>query len=198
MLLVPFSGMGCSATSMYKKAATIGLDLVGDAIDDHEVEQESQVLLGQPAAAADQRHGQPLRVLLDLQTRREVRVYPIRGALLGHGRWVLEVDGGRIAAVSKAKVNPELGKDALKATALDKLVAGKSPAEIQRIEIVGEHYFRKSPRVLRNMPAGNLLRVYDVTSFTDVLGARLLVLEFDAADRCRELRFVGIPATRTR
>lgn len=187
---------GCSAASVYKKAAMVGIDFVGDAIDEDQVQKESQALLNQPIAAADQRYGRPLNVFVDLQTQREVRVYPVDKDLLGNGRWVVEAQDGQVAAVSKAKINPSLGEDAVKATALDQLVTGKTAAEIAELAVLDKLLFSKPPRVLRFVPAGNLLRIYDVTGFTDLTGARFVVLEFDDRDRCKALKFVGVPAER--
>lgn len=188
---------GCTATSMYKKAATIGVEIVGDELAEAAVEKEASALLGKPTAAADQRYGRPIRVMVDLRSQREVRVYPVDGDMLGNSRWVLESAGGRIDAISKAKVNPHLGKDAVKSAALDTLVEGKTPAEIERLEVVGRMLFNKPPRVLRSVPGGELIRVYDTTSHADFLGSRLVVLEFDRADRCTSIRFVGVPAARS-
>lgn len=72
----------------------------------------------------------------------------------------------------------------------DKLV-GKTAAEIGRDE-----KYRSPLFMLRQRATGNLVRVYDVSKFTDRLGARYCVMRFDAADRCESVPIPGVAASK--
>jgi hypothetical protein len=99
LLIAPLFLTGCSASSVYKKAAKIGLEMVGEAVTEDRVQTESSQLLGRPTGEADRRFGNPRGVFVDVASGREVRVYSVKDDLLGQKRWVIESIGGRADAL---------------------------------------------------------------------------------------------------
>ena len=195
LVLLPVSFLvfaGCSATSVYKKAAKIGLELVGDAVAEDEAQTEFNQIAGRGAADADRRFGQPRGVFRDDASGREVRVYDAKD-LLGKKRWVVELANGRVDALSQAEVNPDLGKDKAKALMLESALKGKTPEEVRETPVMDKLIFKTQPRSLKRVPSGELVQVYNVTSALDITGSRFLVLGYDAAGRCEAVRYVGTP-----
>ena len=184
---------GCSTTSLCKKVATIGLDLVGDAVVASEIDNESKLLVGKKAQDADQRFGPPRGVYTDLQSQREVRLYNVDGDLLGTKRWVIELAGGRIDGISQAQENPDIGKDHAEALVLKTRLQGMTAQQVESTEVLGKLIFDSEPRRFRRVPTNELVYVYDVTSFLDVTGSRFVVLDFDSGGHCRKVRFLGMP-----
>lgn len=189
--VVPASG--CSATSVYKKVATIGLEMVGDAVEGDKQQNESSQIIGHSPADADRRYGTPTGVYRDMATGREVRVYPVKDDLLGKKRWVLEVERDRVDALSLAEENPDVGKDKAKALLLEGKLRGKTPEEVRATPVLDKLMFDSQPRRLKRVPTGELIEVYNVTSFLDITGSRYIVIGFDSADRCESVRYVGMP-----
>jgi hypothetical protein len=185
-LVVVGLGTGCNP---YKKAIKIGMKVVGDTVNEVDVSEHAKRLVGQPPAAADAAFGTRIRTLEEVTTHREMMTYPVKNDVLGMFRWIVEVQNGRIAALAKAQNNPDGGKDIIEKTALKQLLVGKTPEELQ-----SKDKFKKLILVLRDRAGGNLIRVYDVSGFKDLMGAVYCVLEFDSADRCKDIRLVGVPA----
>ena len=186
-LVVVGLGTGCNP---YKKAIKIGMKVVGDTVNEVDVSEQAKKLVGQPVAAADAAFGTRIRTLEEVTTHREMMTYPVKNDVLGMFRWIVEVENGRIVALAKAQNDPGGGKDVVKKTAMKEMLTGKSPQELQTKE-----KFKKLVLVLRDRANGNLVRVYDVSGFTDLMGAVYCVLEFDSADRCKDVRLVGVPAS---
>jgi hypothetical protein len=130
---------------------------------------------------------------MDVATGREVRVYGVKDDPLGQKRWVVESSGGRADALSLVEINPDLGKDQVKALLLQDWLRGLNPDQVRSTPVADRLIFGSRPRDLRRMPGGELVQVYNVTSFLDVTGTRFIVIGYDAARRCQEIRFVGAP-----
>lgn len=194
-VLLAVSGLaaGCSTTSIYKKTATVGLELVGDCIAEDAAYKEYEQLLGRSAADVDQRFGSPRNVFREVSTGREIRTYDVAGDVLGNGRWVVELANGRVDALSRAQLNPDVGKDQAKALLLQERLRGLTPEQVRATPVAGRFIFDAAPRTLKRVPGGELVQVYNVTSFLDLTGARFIVVDYDAAGRCHEVRYVGTP-----
>ena len=178
---------GCSP---YSTVAQLGIKVIGDAVDDADVSEHGGRLIGQPATAADAEFGRRLRTMVEVRGDREMSTYPVKDDLLSKYRWVVEAKNGRIVALSKMQNDPDGGKDVLKKMVLKEMVIGKTPREIG-----SKDYFKRLILTLRDRDTGTPLRVYDVSSIVDFMGARDCVLEFDAEDKCRSIWLVGIPAS---
>jgi len=180
---------GCIMTDVYSKGAKIAFKLVGDAVQESDVDQHAKKLMGQPLAQADAALGTPMEQFEELRTKRQVVVYPVSGDVLSRYGWVIESQQDRIVAVSKVhKENPS-GMAVVKKLMLQDKLVGKTAAEIGRDE-----KYRNPLFILRQRATGNLVRVYDVSKFTDLLGARYCVMRFDSADRCESVRILGVAA----
>ena len=178
---------GCSP---YSTIAKLGIKVVGDAVNDADVTEHGNKLLGQPVASADAEFGRRLRTMEEIRSRREMITYPVKDDLLGAYRWVVEAESGKIVALAKMQNDPDGGKDVVEKLVLKEMVIGKTPQEVS-----SEDYFKNLILILRDRANGNMLRVYDVSSMLDFMGARDCVLEFDAEDKCRSIWLVGIPAS---
>lgn len=182
---------GCSGSfNPWSKVAKVGVQLVGDAIQEADVDEHAKVLIGQPLTKADAEFGQRIEDYADTNSPRHILTYPVKGDVLDDYRWIVEAENDQIVALSKAKFDPDGGKDLIKKAFLREKAEGKSPQELQ------EHStFEKLVLTLRRKSTGHLVRVYDTSKVTDLLGSKYCVLEFDANDRCTDLRLVGVPAS---
>jgi uncharacterized protein YegP (UPF0339 family) len=176
-------GTGCTT------AIKIGAKVVGDTVNEVDVDAKSKKLVGQPVQAADTEFGPRIAAFAETGGNRELMTYPVEADVLSQFRWVVEAENGKIVAVAKAKNNPDGAKSIIKKALLEEKVMGKSPAEIG-----ANDHFKKLILTLRNLSTNNLVRVYDVHGLVDLLGARYCVLEFDVTDKCIGIRLVGVPA----
>ncbi len=180
---------GCS--NPLKTVTKIGIKLVGDATHEIDTERYAKQLLGQPADRADATLGPAIERFSDIHGPREAAVYRVEHDLLDKFRWVVEFQRDEIVALSKVQFDPGGGKDIIKKTLLRELLIGKTPSEVE-----DRRRFGTPELVLRSRSSGNLVRVYDVSKVTDLLGSRYCVLRFDRYERCEDIRLVGVPATR--
>jgi hypothetical protein len=178
---------GCSP---YSSVAKIGIKVVGEAVNEVDVDKHAKELVGQPVEKADAEFGQRIETAVDTQSPRMLIVYNVKDDVLHKTRWVVEAENGRTIALSKADHNPDGGKDIIKDALLDRKLMNKTPAEFQ-----GEKKFNSPVLTLRSKDTGNLIRVYDVKGMTDLLGSKYCVLRFDASDRVQDIRLVGVPAS---
>jgi hypothetical protein len=178
---------GCSP---YSTAAKIGIKVVGEVVNDADVKQHANDLVGRPVASADAVFGRRLRTLEEVNTRREVVIYPVKDDLLSMFRWAVEAENGRIVALSKLQNDPDGGKDIAEKIVLKEIVIGKTPKALE-----AHTYFQKLVLVLRDRAAGDMIRVYDIALIPDFLGAKYCVLRFDGSNTCQEVRIVGVPAS---
>lgn len=190
LLILPGLLAGCSTTSVYKKAITLGVQVVGDTVQEAEVDAKGKELVGRPATAADQAFGLRAETFTDTRTPRVLMVYPVKGDITNSHRWIVESENDRIVALAKAIRNPDIGEDQAKSFVLKEMLEGKTSREI-----AAKDKFRKLVLVLRRQSNGRLVRVYDFTGMMDVLDARYCLIEFDDRDRMTELRLVGVPAS---
>ncbi len=180
--------------------ASLAITLVGDAINDSDVQSRSPELIGRPPAAADTMFGPRLDSLRTLDGTKTLAVYPVRGDALSKSRWVVEIENQRITALSKALRQADGAEDVIKEALLQEKLIGRSPEQFR-----AEPGFDQPVLTASRESTYTLVRLYDVRNWTNLRGARYCVLEFDPQNRCREVRLVGIdssstthPATATR
>jgi len=186
ILVAMLLSAGCSP---YSTAAKIGIKVVGDVVNDEDVSQKSQRLIGQSAAAADAAFGQKIRTLEEVSTGRQMVTYPVKDDLLNMFRWAVEIQRGKIVAIAKLQSNPDGGKDIAKKLVLEQIVVGKSLQQIQSHE-----YFKNLVLTLRDCGNGDMVRAYDTSVLPDFMGAKYCVLEFAPSNMCKSVRIVGVPA----
>jgi hypothetical protein len=119
-----------------------------------------------------------------------MKTYSVKGDVLNNYRWVVEIEHNRIVALAKLQQDPDGGRDIITKALLKEKVMGKTPKQVQ-----AQDYFKKPVLVLRSRTTGKMIHVYDVRSVVDLLGAKYCVLEFNKANRCDNIRLVGIPAS---
>jgi hypothetical protein len=169
---------------------SLAMMLVGDAINDADVKDRRDLLMGKPEKAADSMFGQRLETLVDADRQGVSMIfYPVQGDILHSSRYIVEVENGAIVVFAKTKQNIDGVEDLVHNADLEKKLIGKAPAECSQEGNLGAPL-----RTLRSREKGQVLRVYDVRHWTDFQGARYCVLRFDGRDRCRSVALIGVSA----
>lgn len=165
--------------------------VVGDAVNDADVKDRRDLLMGKPETAADSMFGARQETLVDVD-RQGVSVifYPVKGDLLKSSRYIVEVENGAIVVFAKTKQNIDGVEDMIHNASLEKKLIGKTPAECSQEDDLGAPL-----RTLRSREKDQLLRVYDVRNWSDFMGARYCVLRFDGSDRCESVSLIGVSAS---
>jgi hypothetical protein len=181
-----FTAGGCRASPM----SLAGM-VAGDVVNDVDVSNRQDKLVGQPETAADAMFGARLETCDDVQIKGVTMIaYPVKFDVLGTSRYIVETSNGKIAVLSKTKQNLDGAEDVIKSVALKQMVIGKTPTQCQIDGDLG------SPlRTLRSRGKNQLLRIYDVRNITNLRGARYCVLRFGAGDLCEAVTLVGVSAS---
>lgn len=165
--------------------------VAGDLINDVDVNKREEKLLNQPEADADLTFGARLETCDDIERKGVCMIaYPVKMDVMGTSRYIVEVQNGRIIAISKTKQNIDGSENMIKSAALRHKLIGKTPAQCS---VEGE--LGAPLRTLRSQNTGQLLRVYDVRNFTNLRGARYCVLRFGGSGLCEDIKLVGVSAT---
>ena len=165
--------------------------LVSDAVNDADVKDRRDLLMGKPETAADSMFGSRLETLVDVDRQGVSMIfYPVKGDLLKSSRYIVEVENGVIVVFAKTKQNIDGVEDLIHNASLEKKLIGKSPAECSQEDDLGAPL-----RTLRSREKNQLLRVYDVRNWSDFMGARYCVLRFDGRDRCQSVALIGVSAS---
>ncbi len=176
--------LGCRAHPV-----SLAMMLVGDLVNDADVKQRSEALMGRNIEAADSLFGDRLETLEDARRRgRWMVVYPVKGDLLGTSRYVVEANFGEIRAISKTIQNIDGAEDVVRGLDLQSKLMNQRPAAC-RAEL------GRPVLVMRNLVNGTLVRVYDVRNMTNLRGGRYWVPRFDSGDVCRKINLVGVSAS---
>lgn len=165
--------------------------VVGDAVNDADVKDRRDLLMGKPEKAADSMFGARLETLVDVDRKGVSMIfYPAEGDLLKSSRYIVEVENGVIVVFTKTKQNIDGVEDLIHNASLEKKLIGKSPAACSQEDDLGAPL-----RTLRSREKNQLLRVYDVRNWSDFMGARYCVLRFDGSDRCQSVALIGVSAS---
>lgn len=180
------AGTGCRAHPV-----SLATMLIGDAVNDADVKDRRDLLLGKPEAAADTMFGSRLETLVDVGRQGVSLIfYPVPNDLLKTSRYLVEVEAGVIVVFTKTKQNIDGVEDLVHNANLEKKLIGKAPAQCSRDGELGPPL-----RTLRSREKSQLLRVYDVRHWSDFMGARYCVLRFDGKDRCQSVTLIGVSAS---
>jgi hypothetical protein len=184
--LLALAAGGCRAHPL-----SLATMLVGDAVNDADVKDRRDLLMGKPETAADSMFGARLETLVDVNRPGVSLIfYPVHGDLLKSSRYIVEVEAGVIVVFAKTKENIDGVEDLIHNASLEKKLIGKSPAECSLEDDLGAPL-----RTLRSREKDQLLRVYDVRNWSDFMGARYCVLRFDGRDRCQSVTLIGVSAS---
>ncbi len=184
---VILSSLGCSPLS----GVQMGVKLVGNAVDHEDVKKRQEQLIGQSPGSADSILGQREDTLREVGGSRKWLVYPVEMDVLHQYRYVVEVENGRITAVTKAQKNAKK-LDIPEQLIYEQKTKGKSPSECDEILDFGP------PKLTaRSESTGTLLRLYDAQKIKidGVLAPHYALLKFDDNDRCEDIELISVSAS---
>ncbi len=184
-ILVVFAA-GCNPV---KTGVKLGVRLVGEVVEDVDVKQRGDSLVGRPVSAADEAFGQPLDVFKDVRGERRWRTYPVKLDVLGRQHYVVEALNDKIASVSKAEKSSRK-VDIPRGLILKEMVKGKGPQECEaKLEFGGPLL------VVRSQNTRRLVQLYDAGMITDLGTPHYCIVRYDDNDRCDDLEFVAVGAS---
>lgn len=187
--LAAASGMVLTLAAGCSTAVSMGVKMVGKAVDDEEANKMGDALIGQPVAAADAKLGQPEDVLREIGGGRQWRVYPAPMNVLGNQRYVVQAQGGVINAVSKEEVDAS-GKDLAEKMFYDVKAKGKTPQEAEAALGLGPPLVAAISR-----KTGQMVEFYQMPSLTGLSSPKLCRLKFDATGHCTSVDIVDVGGT---
>jgi hypothetical protein len=169
---------------------SLAITLVGDVVDDADIEKRKPLLVGKPSSAADQMFGRRHDTLVEVNTGCKWIIYPEPGERLAESFYVAEASAQDvITGLFKCKANIDGLEDVEKTRALAPRVYGRTPAEAQAAADL------KDPlMVMHSEVSGAIARIYDARNWSHTRGPRYCVLVFGQKDLCEEVRFVGVTA----
>ncbi len=169
---------------------SLGTMIVGDMVNDADVEKRAKILMNQPVAAADEMFGARLETLEDTTADRKLVLYPVKMDLLNTERYAVEVVNNTITAVSRMKRNIDGSENVLKQMQLEDKLMGKGPKECEEAA-----EFKSPVLIARSREKGEMVHVYDVRNWTNTRGARYCVLRFDKEYACTGVDMIGVSAS---
>jgi hypothetical protein len=174
-------GSGCTTTLVTDAAEMVGNDVISKEAADY-----STRLMGQPATAADTIFGAPTEVLTNESTGDHLRLYSVKKDLLKKLKWVVRCHGDQIAQVSMIDTDPDGSRDIAERLTLDKCYRGQTAEQIQ-----AGKYLRVPVAIFRSDNDGSTVRVYDISTIVDFMGARYCAVRFDYRGIFRNVRILG-------
>jgi hypothetical protein len=187
--VLPFLLLAVTGCNPVTTMAKIGVRLVGDVIEDEDVKQRGEALVGRPVSAADEMFGPPVDVFNDVHGGRCWRTYPVKFDVLGRQRYVVEARGGRIVSVSKADKNTRK-LDVPRALILKEKVRGDSPQECEAHLELGRPLL-----TARSEKTNCLVQLYEAGTVTDLGTPHYCIVRFDENDRCEDVEFFAVGAS---
>ena len=179
-----------AASSGCTTAVSVGMKLVGKAVDSVDVEEHQKALLGAKPGAADERFGERIDTLRDLNSDRTWQVYPAQLDPLQKDRYVVEIANGKIIAFSRVEKNPDPKLDIPRALIMESKVKGKSPPECEKELELG-----KPLLTVRSDATGLLGQLYDARIIKEFGSPHYCILRFDEQDLCKDVEFIGVGAS---
>lgn len=188
ILLGGFAGSGCSPAS----AIMHGVKLVGDVVDEEDMQQRKDKLMGKSPAAAEEMFGPHTDAWRDVRSDREWIVYPVKMDVMDSSHYVVEVAGGRIVMVERVEKNANMEMDIPEELILKEKVKGKSPQACE-----AELKFGAPLLTARSESTGCLAQLYDsqMIAIQGITKPRQCMLTFDKQDRCEKVSLITVEAT---
>jgi len=167
---------------------SLAVSLIGEAVDDRDVQERKPLLLGKHAEAADEMFGDRHDTLVDDATGDKWLIYPNPGERFSESFYVVETSAtGRITGLFKCKRNTDGLEDVQKTKSLARIVYGKTPAECESAARLGEPVF-----TMHSECNGAAARFYNVRDLVFVSGAHYCVLVFSERNLCEEVSLIGV------
>jgi hypothetical protein len=172
-------------------AVGVGISLVGRVVDDADVSEHAEVLIGKDISAADARFGERIDVNREVNGHRAWHIYPVKKLnFLGKDRYVVEVQNNKIVAITRAEIASDPKTDVPRALIIAASVDGKSPAECEKELDLG-----KPLLTARSDSTGLLSQTYDARLIEALGRPRYCVLRFDENEKCMKVEFLGVGAS---
>ena len=178
--------VGCTATPL-----GMATRLAGQAVNSADVSKKSDELMNASVAECDAALGPPMDIYRSTEPRREWRVYPVANDLLKKHRYVVEINDGRVIAVSKAERHGDVVVDTATYGYFKDKCLGRSPSDCQKN--IGQ-----GPPALsaQHVSTGELVQLYDARLVKDVQRPYYAVLRFGGAGGvCSQINIVGVAAS---
>lgn len=187
VVLVPLSGLagGCMT------AVSVGVKLVGRAVNDEDVKKKAEALIGQPPSSADAMIAERIDTLRDVNSSRQWIIYPVKYDVLNKYRYVIEVENDEITAVTKTeKFASKL--DLPRALIYEKKTKGKPPEAVEEALELG-----RPLASARSENTGQLVQCYDaaIIEIEGVSKPHYCIVHYDASDLCESLDLVEAGAS---
>ena len=169
---------------------SLAVSLIGEAVDDRDVQQRKPLLLGKDAAAADEMFGARHDTLVDDATNDKWLIYGERGERFSESFYVVETSAeNRITGLLKCKWNTDGLEDVRKTKHLERIVYGKTPAECEADADLGEPAL-----TMHSESSGAAARFYRVRDLVHTGGAHYCVLVFGRRGLREEVSIIGMTA----
>lgn len=179
-LAIAWPGFGCSATPV-----GFAVSMAGKAVNDIDAQERSKELVGTSVANADGKLGAPVEVFSDTRGSRTWRLYNVPNDVLNTSRYLTEVEGGRVIAVSKVEQYSDPVAYAATLAVLEPKVMGKSPSECEANLGMGP-----SLLTVRSNNTGQTIRIYDARVVKELQSPHYCVLRFGASNTCEKINLV--------
>jgi hypothetical protein len=178
------------ATGCRLHPISLAVSLVGEAVDDRDVQRRKPLLVGQDAAAADAMFGQRHDTLVDDATGSQWLIYREPGESFSESFFVVETgQDGRITGLFKCKRNADGLEDVEKTKHLAAAVYGKTPPECEADARLGAPLY-----AMHSAATKAAARFYNMPTWTNPEGVRYCVLVFGPRGLCDEVRVIGVTA----
>lgn len=179
-----------AASSGCTTAVSVGVKLVGSAVDRADVSNLAKKLIGNKSASADEMFGERLDTLRDLNSDRAWLVYPVELDVLGKDRYVVEVADDKIVALTRAEKNSDPKLDIPRALLMEAKVKGKPPAECEAELDLG-----KPLLTVRSEATGLLSQLFDARLIKELGQPHYCILRYDKDELCKDVEFIGVGAS---
>ncbi|MCP4589177.1 MAG: hypothetical protein GY842_00395 [bacterium] len=167
---------------------SLAMTLIGDAVDDRDVEERKPLLMGKKAEAANEMFGERHDALVDDASGTKWLIYREPGESFSESFYVVETSpAGIITGLFKCKRNIDGLEDVRRRDELAELVYGKTPGECEADAGLDPPIF-----TMHSELTGAAARFYDVRNWTHTRGSRYCVLVFSLRNLCEEIRLIGV------
>jgi hypothetical protein len=178
---------GCTSTPV-----SLAISLAGDAVNDADVQQKSQQLMGVSTQQCDAVLGQPFDIFDSQQPQRQWRTYRVKDDVLNNYRYIVEFDNGTVIAVSKAQKISDAVLDAATYAYFKEKCMGQTPAACE--QIIG----RPPALTVKSELTGQVVQLYDARLVKQVQKPFYGVLRFGPDGTCSQIGLATIAASTTK
>lgn len=159
--------------------------IIGDVVGDADVDNKRDRLGGRGVQVSDAFLGPRAETFVDVNNpRREFVIYPVKRDGQHGASYVVELNSGRVRAISKQRNEAQGAVSALGHTTLEQDLFGKSPQDCA-------DRFGPPLVLLRSRDNGDEIGIYDMTGLQDLGGTWCGFVRFDFDRRCKQVNLVS-------